>query len=144
LSPVNAGDCVAARIEAKRTAFVDELAKIYCARNKPDTAKEKKCVENSKLQGDFIYFTDRCSEDNYFIGLDGEEVRLKRISQKPGRPHDFIGSFAGRGVRVEISHPRLIKKTVEDNLESGAYHVLVTVKKGSLKKTFKGVLSYGF
>jgi hypothetical protein len=150
LSPVNTGDCVAARIIAKRTIFIDEFDKKYCARNDPDKAKTKKCLENSKLHQETSFFTDRCSEETYFIGLNGEEVRLTRISKKPRKPHLFIGSFAGEGVSVEIGHPRLIGKSyvpneprTEANVLDAAYRVLVTVKKGALKKTFKGVLSYG-
>lgn len=150
LSEVNTGDCVADRIQAKRTAFVDELDKKYCARNRPDEAKEKKCIESSRSLEEFSFFTDRCSEDEYFIGINGEEVRLRRISKKPGRPHYFIGSFAGRGVAVEIKYPGLIKKTNrpagagdEDRFQIGRYKVIVTVKKGTLKKTFKGSLLYG-
>jgi hypothetical protein len=154
LSPMNTGDCVAVRITTKRTTFVDALAKKYCAEHNSDKAKEKKCIENSKSDSEISFFTDRCSVDEYFIGINGKEVRLRRISKRLGKlyhfPHHFIGSFAGKGVSVEISHPRLIKKIYgpdgardEDNVEDAEYKVLVTVKKGSLKKSFKGILWYG-
>ena len=150
LSPVNTGDCVAARISAKRTIFVDELDKKYCAENNPDKAKAQQCIENSKLNKEINFFTDRCSEGEYFIGIKGKEVRLRRISKKPGKSHRFIGSFAGEGVSVEIGHPRLIAKRyfpneprTEENVLDATYRVLVIVKKGALKKTFKGILSYG-
>ena len=150
LSKVNTGDCVAARITAKRTSFVDALDKKYCAENNPDKAKERKCIENSRSQKEFSFFTDRCSADEYFIGINEKEFPLRRISKEPRKPPYFIGSFAGEGVRVEISHPRLIKKTYipgepkgEDNVQDAEYKVLVTVKKGALKKTFKGILWYG-
>lgn len=150
LSPVNTGDCVAARINAKRTSFVDELAKKYCAEHNPDKAKEMKCIENSRARSEFSFFTDRCSEKEYFIGINGKEVQLRRISKDAGKPPYFIGSFAGEGVSVEINHPRLIKKTYgpdgardENNVLDAEYQVLVTVKKGPLKKTFKGLLWYG-
>lgn len=150
LSPVNTGDCVAARISAKKTSFVRELDKKYCARNLPDKAKERKCIENSRLNEDFSFFTNRCSESDYFIGINGVEVQVERIFKKPGKPHSFIGSFAGSGFRVDISHPRPVKKTNfpdaprnEDKVEGGAYEVLITVKKGARKKTFNGILMYG-
>jgi len=150
LSPVNTGDCVAARITAKKTSFVRELDKKYCAKNLPDKAKERTCLENTRLNEDFSFFTDRCSESDYFIGINGEELRLKRISKKAGKPHYFIGSFAGKGFSVNISHLREVKKTYlpneptnEDNVEGGAYNVLITVKKGARKKTFDGILMYG-
>jgi hypothetical protein len=150
LSPVNTGDCVAARIFAKRTIFMDEFYKKYCAGNNTDEAKVKQCIENSRHNKEIYFFTDRCSEDEYFIGINGKEVRLRRISKKPGKPTNFIGSFAGEGVSVEISHPRLIGKTyfpnvprTEGNVLDASYKVLVTVKKGALKKSFKSVLSYG-
>lgn len=47
LSPVNTGDCVAARIQSKRTAYMDEYYKKYCAQNK-DKKLEKQCLENTK------------------------------------------------------------------------------------------------
>lgn len=150
LSPVNTGDCVAARISTEKTSFVRELDKKYCARNLPDKTKERKCLENSRLNQYFSFFTDRCSESDYFIGINGEEVQLKRISKKPGKPHLFIGSFAGGGFSVNITLPRAVKKTNfpdaprnEDEVEGGAYDVLITVKKGARKKTFNGILMYG-
>ena len=152
LSPVNTGDCVAARITAKKNSFVRELDKKYCARNLPDKAKEQICLENSRLQEDYSFFTDRCSESEYFIGINGEEIQLRRISKRPGKPHSFIGSFAGKGFNVEISRPRLIKKKYfpdgikiedEDDVDSGSYKVLITLKRGARKKTFDGILSYG-
>ena len=150
LSPVNTGDCVAARISAKKTSFVRELDKKYCARNLPDKAKEQECLENTRIQEDFPLFTDRCSESDYYIGINGEEIQLKKVSKKKGKPHYFIGSFAGKGFNVEISHPRLIKKTYfpdeprnEDNVESESYKVRITVKRGARKKTFNGILSSG-
>lgn len=150
LSPVNTGDCVAARISAKKSSFVRELDKKYCAQNLPDKTKERICLENTRLNEDFSFFTDRCSEGEYFIGINGKEIQLRRISKKPGKPHFFIGSFAGNGLSVNISLPRPIKKTYfpddsknEDEIEGGAYDVLITVKKGARKKTFEGVLLYG-
>jgi hypothetical protein len=150
LSPVNTGDCVAARITARKNSFVRELDKKYCARNLPDKAKEQKCLENTRLQADYSFFTDRCSEGEYFIGINGEEVQLKRISKKPGKPHLFIGSFVGNGFSVNITLPRPVKKTYfpaepgnEDEVEGGAYDVIITVKKGARKKTFDGILMYG-
>lgn len=150
LSPVNTGDCVAARIEAKRTAYMDEYYKKYCAQNK-DKKKEKQCLENTKWHTEFSFFTDRCSESDYYIGINGKEVALKRISKKHGNPTDFIGSFAGNGIRVVINNPRLTEKEyfegeakTEDNVLSAVYKVDVTVTKGMLTKTFKNVtLSYG-
>jgi hypothetical protein len=150
LSPVNTGDCVAARISAKKTSFVIELDKKYCAQNLPDKTKERTCLKNSRLNEDFSFFTDRCSESDYFIGINGEELHLRRISKKTGKPHSFIGSFAGKGLSVDISQPRLIKKTYfpgesrnEDNVEGGAYNVLITIKKGTSKKKFDGIFTYG-
>ena len=150
LSKVNTGDCVASRISAKRTTFVAELDKKYCAEHNTDEAGKRKCIENSGRQEEFSFFTDRCSDEDYFIGINGKEVRLKRISKKPGKPTAFIGSFAGEGVRVEISRPRLLGKITYDSDGSGekevldaSYKVLVTVKKGALKKSFKGILWYG-
>lgn len=151
LSPVNTGDCVAARISMEKTGFVRELDKKYCAQNLPDKTKERTCLENSRLQNEFSSFTNRCSESDYFIGINGDEIRLRRISKKPGKPHSFIGSFAGQGFRVDISLARPLKKThvpqepanEDDDMAGGAYDVLITVKKGAQKKTFNGVLMYG-
>src|SRR5687767_12355596 len=109
LSPVNTGDCVAARIQAKRTPYMDEYYKKYCAQNK-DKKLEKQCLENTKWHKEFSFFTDRCSESNYYIGINGKEIVLKRITRKPGKPINFIGSFSGNGIRVVINNPRLIEK----------------------------------
>lgn len=150
LSPVKTGDCVADRIRAKKSSFVRELDRKYCAQNLPDKTKERICIENTRLNEDFSFFTDRCSEGEYFIGINGKEIQLKRISKKPGKPHFFIGSFAGNGFSVNIGRPLLIKKTKfldepgnEDDIESGAYNVLITIKRGTSKKTFNGILTYG-
>lgn len=150
LSPVNTGDCVATRISAKKTNFVVELDKKYCARNLPDRTKEKVCLENTSLIEDFSFFTDRCSESDYFIGINGEEVRLRRVSKVTGKAPFFIGSYAGKGFNVDINRPRLIKKTYvpgeprnEDNVDSASYKVLITIKKGTSKKSYNGILTYG-
>jgi hypothetical protein len=150
LSPVTVGDCVAPRIIAKRTTFVDELEKKYCSEGNPDAAKARQCIKNSRMEKEFAFFTDRCSEDEYFIGINGKEVRLRRIAKQSGRPAYFLGSFAGEGVSVQISHPRLIKKTYlpgeprnEENVLDAEYKVLIAVKKGALKKTYNGVFWYG-
>ncbi|MCW3105619.1 MAG: hypothetical protein JWQ09_125 [Segetibacter sp.] len=147
LSPVNTGDCVAARITAKRTAFVDEFYKKYCAEHNPDKLKERKCVENTRASSQFSFFTDRCSESDYFIGVNGKEFKLSRISKKPGKPIDFIGSFAGNGISIAISNPRLLKKIYtpgeardESYVEDAEYKVDVTVTKETLTKTFKDVI----
>jgi hypothetical protein len=151
LSPVNTGDCVAPRITSKRTRYMDEYDKKYCAVNK-DKALEKKCLENSKLHKDFSFFTDRCSETDYYIGINGNEVQLKKTSKKIRNQHDFIGSFSGNGIRVVIHNPRLVSKSyfkgqpkTEDNVEDAAYKVDVTVNTGKLTKTFTNVvLTYGY
>jgi hypothetical protein len=151
LSPVNTGDCVAARIATKRTTYVDEFYKKYCAQYNRDKAVEKKCIENLKTTTDFSFFTDRCSENDYFIGINGEEIELRRVSKKRGKPTNFMGSFAGNGIRVVISNARLTSKTYfegearnEDNVENATYKVNVRVTTGGLTKTFKDVtLSYG-
>jgi hypothetical protein len=149
LSPVNTGDCVAARISATRTRSVERFYKKYCSEGNSDKAAARKCIENSALIREFNFFTDRCSEKEYFIGVNGKELRLKKVSRKR-EPHYFVGSFAGEGLSVQISHPRLIGKTylpgeprTEDNVLDAAYKVLVTVTKGKVKKTFNGILSYG-
>ena len=150
LSPVNTGDCVAARIQAKRTPYMDEYYKSYCAQNK-DKKLERQCLENTKWHKEFSFFTDRCSERDYYIGINSQEVSLKRTSKKRGKPTDFIGSFAGNGIRVVINNPRLIGKEyhegepkTEDNVSGGVYKVDVIVTKGKVTKAFKNVtLSYG-
>jgi hypothetical protein len=143
LSPVKTGDSVVSRIYAKRTVFVDELDKRFCAEHNPDEAKRKKCIENSRYyKTEFAFFTDMRGDGEYSIGLNGKEFKLRRISKRPGKPHDYIGSFAGEGVSVVISHPRLMGKIKyeEGEVVDANYKVLVTVKKGTLKKSFKGVL----
>jgi hypothetical protein len=151
LSPVNTGDCVAPRIISKRTPYMDEYYKKYCAANR-DKALEKKCLENTKLHNEFSFFTDRCSESDYYIGINGKEVALKKTSKKFRNQHDFIGSYAGHGIRVVIHHPRLVSKTyfagqpkTEENVEDAVYKVDVIVTEGKLTKSFKNeVLMYGF
>jgi hypothetical protein len=150
LSPVSTGDCVAARISAKRTRFVDEFNKKYCSDANSDEAAARRCIENSALDQNITFFTDRCSEKEYLIGVNGKVFRLKRVSKTQGKPHYFVGSFAGDGVSVRISHARLISKTYlpgeprnESNVLDGAYRVLVTVRKGKIEKTFDGTLLYG-
>lgn len=150
LSPVNTGDCVAGRIQAKRTPYMDEYFKKYCAQNK-DKKWEKQCLENTKLHKEFSFFTERCSETDYYIGINGKEVALKRTSKKLGKPTNFIGSFIGYGIRVVINNPRLITKEyfegepkTEDNVMGAVYKVDVMVIKETITKTFKNVtLSYG-
>ena len=146
LSPVNTGDCVAARITAKRTAFLDEYDKKYCAQNK-DKKKEKECLENARSQKDFSFFTDRCSETDYFIGLNGNEVQLKRTSGNPAKAPYFLGSFAAKEIHVVINNPRLKSKTYfkgeernEFNVEDAVYKVDVTVKRGTTTQKYKDVI----
>jgi hypothetical protein len=148
LSPVNTGDCVAPRISTQKTQFVAQLDEKYCVENNTDEAKARKCIGNSREQKDFSFFTDRCSEKEYFIGIDGKEVSLRRVSKGPVKPHDFIGSFSGEGYRVEITNPVQVGDITHDGdhesgIASGAYEVEIVVKHRTIKKTFKGILTYG-
>jgi hypothetical protein len=150
LSPVSTGDCVAARISAKRSRFVDEFDKKYCSEGNSDKAAVERCIENGAMEKEIIFFTDRCSEKEYLIGINGKVFRLKRVSKNRGEPHYFVGSFAGEGLSVQISHARLVSKTYvpgeprnESNVLDGVYKVLVTVRKGKIEKTFNGTLLYG-
>ena len=126
LSPVNTGDCVAPRIVAERT------------------------VTGKATTEDVYFFTDRCSEEDYFIGVNGIEHPMKKVSADPQAPHHFIGSFAGDGISVRVGQPRLLYKKyipgeaeTDDNILDAAYEVLVTVKKGGLERSFQGSLLYG-
>jgi hypothetical protein len=150
LSPVSTGDCVAARISAKRSRFADEFDKKYCSEANSDEAAARRCIENAAMDKNITFFTDRCSEKEYLIGINGKEFRLKRVSKKRGKPHYFVGSFAGEGLSVRISHARLISKTyipgeprTESYVLDGVYGVLVTVRKGKIEKTFNATLLYG-
>jgi len=150
LSPVNIGDCVAARITAPRTRSVDQFYKKYCSEANTNAAAARKCIENTAQINEIYFFTDRCSGEDYYIGINGKELRLKRVTKKPGKPHSFVGSFAGEGLTVQISQARLIEKTyipgeprTEDNVLDVVYKVLVTVTKGNAKKTFNGILLDG-
>ncbi|HKO61322.1 MAG TPA: hypothetical protein VJV03_09195 [Pyrinomonadaceae bacterium] len=148
LSPVNTGDCVAPRIATQKTQFVAQLDEKYCIENNADEAKARTCIENSRAQQDFSFFTDRCSEKEYFIGINGKEVSLRRVSKGPGKPHDFMGSFSGEGYSVEINNPVQVGEITrdgdnEDGVVSGAYKVDIVVRHKAIRKTFKGILSYG-
>lgn len=152
LSPVNCGDCVADRILAKRTAYVDELSKKYCTENNREKQKIKQCIENSKADSMFPFFTDKCSESDYFLGINGKEVRLRKTSKAVRKQHYFIGSYAGEGVRLKIEKARLIEKTYEPaesrneaDVVNASYKVDVTVTNGKFAKTIKNViLSSGY
>ncbi|HYH10264.1 MAG TPA: hypothetical protein VEK11_24665 [Thermoanaerobaculia bacterium] len=152
LSPVNTGDCVASRIHAERSPLLDAADRRECAREHPDSAKAKACFARVRMVmgREVNFFTDRCSVADYYIGVNGKEYRLRRTTRVPGKPTDFIGSFAGEGITVDITQPRLISKEYEEgmpkkeqNVLDAYYDVRVTVKKGSLRQTFKATLWYG-
>ena len=149
LSPVNTGDCVCARIQTERTSFADAVNTKYCVEHNKDKEKQRKCIENSRSNSLFIFFTDRGTESDYYIGINGKEITLKRISKQPGKPIDFIGTFTGEGINVNIGHARLVSEEYEPKSEGGRflsaeYKVDVTVMMGKVTNKFKVVyLSYG-
>jgi hypothetical protein len=151
LSPVSGGDCVAPRLFGKRSSFLNEWEKKSCLALNSDRRMAAKCVENVMLdkKTDVAFFTDRCSEKEFFIGLNGSECRLRRVSRRQ-KPHHFIGSFVGDDVSVEIDKPHLLKKTytpnepkTEDRVLDAEYAVRVTVRKGAVRKIFWATLWYG-
>ena len=102
LSPVSSGDCVAPRLFAKRSDFVKEWEKQDCRLKNSDKTIAAKCVETAILNeaAELVFFTDRCHQDEFLIGINGHEYRLRKVS--PNRkPHNFIGTFVGDGLSVE-------------------------------------------
>jgi hypothetical protein len=146
LTPVSAGDCVGARIFATRTI---EWEKKRCAGLDAEQKKTAQCMDDQLSDNQFVFFTDRCSEEQYYIGIDGKEHTLRMTSTKTGTI-PFIGSFAGEGVTVRIDNPRLRGKAyeegqpkTEDYVIDADYDVRVTITKGALKKTLQAQLWYG-
>lgn len=151
LSPVSSGDCVAPRLYAERSKFVKEWEKQDCRLKSSDEQIAAKCVEGARLNeaAELVFFTDRCHQEEFFIGINGREYRLRKVS--PNRkPHYFIGTFIGEDLRVEIKEPRLLTKTylpgepqTEDYVLDADYAVRVVVTRGRLQKAFKATLWYG-
>jgi len=89
-------------------------------------------------------------DDPFYIGLNGEEYELKRISGDTTKVPYLIGEFSGDGIHVKTKLIRLIKKTylkgfpkTDDNIEEAIYEVLVTVVKGNITESIRGIIYIG-
>jgi hypothetical protein len=146
LSNINAGDCVADRIQARKTSYNLIADKQYCINNNAgDPEKIKICQANSAYSGDIVFFTDRCSND-YYLGLNGTEYTLKRHPNKNKYYTSLIGSFYGKGLKVEVKSIRLTSKEYQEgtkNVQSGSYDVQVTIQKDKVVQKFSGSLGFG-
>jgi hypothetical protein len=141
-SAITTGDCVSSRIETTKTAFNHEQDKQYCL-------GEKECTENTSKENTVTFFTDRCGLDqgDYFIGINGKEYKLKRISGDPKKEPYLTGKFSGDGFVVDIKSVKMIKKILQEgsktDVEDAEYEVDVTISKGKLKQKVKAILWFG-
>ena len=146
LSDIRTGDCVADRIQARKTSYNLIADKQYCINsNAGDAKKIEICQTNSAYSQDIVFFTDRCG-DGYYLGLNGTEYTLKRQTDRNKYYTPLIGSFYGSGLKVEVKSIRLSSKEYEEgtkNVLSGSYDVQVTIQKGKLVQKFTGSLVFG-
>lgn len=90
------------------------------------------------------FFTDRCSENSYYLSLGSNEYTLKRISGKTRKPGvHMTGRFTGSGIDMTVKQLGALKKEAGDGPESGGGDVMVTISKGGQRKEFKAFLTYG-
>lgn len=146
LSDIRTGDCVADRIQARKTSFNLAADKQYCIKgNAGDAEKIKICQKNSAFTEQVVFFTDRCS-DEYYLGLNGTEYTLKRRESGTKYYTPLIGNFYAKGLKVEVKSLRLIDVEYEEgtkHVQSGTYKVLITIQKDKVVKKFNGDLSFG-
>ncbi len=146
LSDIGTGDCVADRIQTRKTAYNMAADRQYCVNgNAGNSEKIKTCLTNSSYNEHVVFFTNRCS-DEYYLGLNGTEYTLKRLANRNKYYTPLIGSFYGKGLKVEVKGIRLSRKEYEEGSKdvlSGTYDVLITVHKGKVVKKFNGQLSFG-
>jgi hypothetical protein len=138
------GDCVAANVSTAKTAAHRKIDLQYCTRNNAgDPQKIQICKQNLANQERVTFFTDRCSNNDYFIGINGVEYKLKRKSRESSRPPYLTGSFAENGIQVKVEKIRSINQVNNDGVESGELEVFVTITQNKKVKKVKGILSYG-
>ncbi len=141
---ISTGDCVAPNISMAKTIAHRKIDLQYCMQNntgEPD--KIQICKQNLANQKRVTFFTDRCSSNDYFIGINGVEYKLKRKGGNLSSPPYLTGSFAKRGIQVRVEKIRSINKTNNDGIEGGELEVLVTVTQNKKIEKIQGVLSYG-
>jgi hypothetical protein len=141
---VNAGDCVAPIISIAKTTAHKSFDRRYCTQNnRGNSPAIKTCERNSITQKQVAFFTDRCTQKSYYIGINGVDYQLRRTNGNPDRPPYLTGSFVGDGIKVKVTELRSIKKKNDDGVESGESLVLVTISQGKNTEKFEGVASFG-
>ncbi len=140
---INLGDCVAPRISAVKTAAHRALDRQYCTQNNPGKSQKiQACQQHLAARTQVAFFSDRCTSQNYTLGIDGVEYSLKRTRGNPVPPY-LTGSFAGSGIRFDVNQIRSIKQRNDDGIPSGEVEVLVTITQGKKTKKITGTLVYG-
>jgi hypothetical protein len=149
LSDVRTGDCVAPRISSAKTQFNHKADKAYCAKyNAGSAEKIKTCQDNSLTNPNINFFTDRCSASDFYIGINGVEHHLKRLSEPKNAKAPLLGKFSGKGISVDIKALRLLSTNHENEdgtgeVIGGTYEVMVTVTKNKITKQTKATLDFG-
>lgn len=92
-----------------------------------------------------FFFSDLCSEFDYYIGLNGFTYKLRRVSNPSKKSTGFTGHYSGEGVSVEIkaTSGRLNKceYLTDSEMESlyGVRRVVVVVWRGNRSARIEGI-----
>ncbi len=138
-------DCVASVIVAKKSAFAREQDRKYCERHNtglPDALKT--CLDNSAASDDITFFSDRCSSEEYLLGINGKQHILKRKPSNKIEIDQHIGSFVGKDVALTVRFVRHIsREMIDGDTPSGSAEVAIELKIGKRLERFRATLLYG-
>jgi hypothetical protein len=138
-------DCVASKLFAKKSDFAREEDRKYCELHNSGQAQAlQTCLDNTAGDQEVSFFSNRCSSDTYYLGINGKQYELKR---KPSGKIDIdmhIGSFVGKDVAMTVRFVKHItRELIDGDTPSGSAAVAVELKIGKRVERSKATLFYG-
>ncbi|MBP6749670.1 MAG: hypothetical protein KA144_08525 [Xanthomonadaceae bacterium] len=144
-------DCVAARIEVKKTAANIPFDRAVCEKS-TDASQIETCMQHMAARTHVTFLTDRCNapDEAVYVNFNGETHEVFRSKPQTHRRVQYAGRFRGRDLIVDVIPIKLIENiydTDEDGnrteLIGSRYRVAVTVVYRGRKTKLIGEYSDG-
>jgi len=108
---------------------------------RPTQVSGSDCVAPRILLGgsSVSIFTDRCSESDFFVGLNGITHQLHRVGSAPTSNVTYLGRFAGGGITVEIRTAGRALAACEFDPSVRPQPVSISVRRGNRAVNVRGI-----
>jgi hypothetical protein len=149
LTSTPVGDCVSARISAKKTAQHLHYDRLYCSVNKQKAAFEN-CMRNASYTEQVDFFTDRCGSESEedievaFVGINGMTHRVSRARPAEASVVGFQGAYNGEDLEVRVTPRKILSREYDgSDLIGISASVDVHIRYRGQSAKFRGVYSHG-